>query len=137
MNVNVDKNSLIQIGEYIYELSLNRQDKEKIYRDSEGNFFLELSNGSIIEYPSAIRIQDFVSAWDRAYYIDGIDGRHHYVVYPYDAIALDIWGDSIDGLLELIRQFVTPSKEIDVALESSVEYHKYYKETLKVTKNKE
>lgn len=137
MNVNVDKNSLTQIGEYVYELGLNRRNKEKIYKDSEENFFLELSNGSIIEYPSAIRIQDFVSAWDRAYYIDTTDGRHHYVVYPYDAVALDIWGDSIAGLLELIRQFVTPSKEINRALELSAEYHKYYKETLKVTKNKE
>lgn len=137
MNVEVNKNSLTQIGEYVYDLGLNRQDKEKIYKDSGENFFLELSNGSIIEYPSAIRIQDFVSAWDRAYYIDTTDGRHHYVVYPYDAITLDIWGDSIAGLLELIRQFVTPSSEIDVALESSAEYHKYYKETLKATKNKE
>lgn len=62
MNVDVNKNSLTQIGEYVYDLGLNRQDKEKIYKDSEENFFLELSNGSIIEYPSAIRIQEFVSA---------------------------------------------------------------------------
>lgn len=137
MNVDVNKNSLTQIGEYVYDLGLNRQDKERIYKNSEGDFFLELANNSIIEYPFAIRIQDFVSAWDRAYYIDTTDGRHHYVVYPYDAITLDIWGDSIAGLLELIRQFVTPSSEIDVALESSAEYHKYYKETLKATKNKE
>lgn len=129
MNVNVDKNSLTQIGEYVYELGLNRRNEEKIYKDSEENFFLELSNGSIIEYPSAIRIQDFVSAWDRAYYIDTTDGRHHYVVYPYDAVALDIWGDSIAGLLELIRQFVTPSKEINKALETSIECHKYYEDT--------
>ena len=129
MNVDVNKNSLIQIGEYVYELGLNRQSKEKIYKDSEENFFLELSNGSIIEYPSAIRIQDFVSAWDRAYYIDTTDGRHHYVVYPYDAVELDIWGDSIVGLLELIRQFVTPSKEINKALEKSIECHKYYEDT--------
>lgn len=137
MNTDINKNSLTQVGEYVYDLGLNRQDKERIYKNSEGDFFLELANNSIIEYPSAIRIQDFVSAWDRAYYIDTTDGRHHYVVYPYDAITLDIWGDSIAGLLELIRQFVTPSSEIDVALESSAEYHKYYKETLKATKNKE
>ena len=137
MNTDINKNSLTQVGEYVYDLGLNRQDKERIYKNSEGDFFLELANNSIIEYPSAIRIQDFVSAWDRAYYIDTTDGRHHYVVYPYDAITLDIWGDSIAGLLELIRQFVTPSSEIDVALESSAEYHKYYKETLKPTKNKE
>lgn len=137
MNVDVNKNSLTQVGEYVYDLGLNRQDKERIYKNSEGDFFLELANNSIIEYPSAIRIQDFVSAWDRAYYIDTTDGRHHYVVYPYDAITLDIWGDSIAGLLELIRQFVTPSSEIDATLESSAEYHKYYKETLKATKNKE
>ena len=130
MNVDVNKNSLNQIGEYVYDLGLNRQDKEKIYKDSEENFFLKLSNGSIIEYPSAIRIQDFVSAWDRAYYIDTTDGRHHYVVYPYDAITLDIWGDSIAGLLEL-RQFVTPSKEINKALELSVESHKYYEDVAK------
>lgn len=131
MNVDVNKNSLTQIGEYVYELGLNRQSKEKIYKDSEENFFLELANGSIIEYPSAIRIQDFVSTWDRAYYIDTTDGRHHYVVYPYDAITLDIWGDSIAGLLELIRQFVTPSKEINKALELSVENHKYYEDVAK------
>lgn len=131
MNVEVNKNSLTQIGEYVYDLGLNRQDKEKIYKDSEENFFLELSNGSIIEYPSAIRIQDFVSAWDRAYYIDTTDGRHHYVVYPYDAITLDIWGNSITGLLELIRQFVTPSEEINKALELSVEGHKYYEDVAK------
>lgn len=129
MNTDINKNSLTQVGEYVYDLDLNRQDKEKIYKDLEGNFFLELSNGSIIEYPSAIRIQDFVSAWDRAYYIDTTDGRHHYVVYPYDAVTLDIWGNSITGLLELIRQFVTPSKEINKALESSVECHKYYEDT--------
>lgn len=129
MNTDINKNSLTQVGEYVYDLGLNRQDKEKIYKDSEENFFLELSNGSIIEYPSAIRIQDFVSAWDRAYYIDTTDGRHHYVVYPYDAITLDIWGDSIAGLLELIRQFVTPSKEINKSLESSIESHKYYEDT--------
>lgn len=126
MNVDVNKNSLTQIGECVYDLGLNRQDKEKIYKDSEENFFLELSNGSIIEYPSAIRIQDFVSAWDRAYYIDTTDGRHHYVVYPYDAVTFDIWGDNIAGLLELIRQFVTPSKEINKALEKSTECHRYY-----------
>ena len=137
MNTDINKNSLTQVGEYVYDLGLNRQDKERSYKNSEGDFFLELANNSIIEYPAAIRIQDFVSAWDRAYYIDTTDGRHHYVVYPYDAITLDIWGDSIAGLLELIRQFVTPSSEIDVALESSAEYHKYYKETLKATKNKE
>ena len=131
MNVEVNKHSLTQIGEYVYDLGLNRQDKEKIYKDSEENFFLELSNGSIIEYPSAIRIQDFVSAWDRAYYIDTTDGRHHYVVYPYDAITLDIWGNSITGLLELIRQFVTPSEEINKALELSVEGHKYYEDVAK------
>lgn len=131
MNVNVAKNSLTQIGEYVYELGLNRQSKEKIYKDLEENFFLELANGSIIEYPSAIRIQDFVSAWDRAYYIDTTDGRYHYVVYPYDAITFDIWGDSITGLLELIRQFVTPSKEINRALESSIECHRYYENTAK------
>ena len=131
MNVDVNKNSLTQIGEYVYELGLNRQSKEKIYKDSEENFFLELANGSIIEYPSAIRIQEFVSAWDRAYYIDTTDGRHHYVVYPYDAITLDIWGDSITGLLELIRQFVIPSKEINKALELSVESHKYYEDVAK------
>lgn len=129
MNVDVNKNSLTQIGEYVYELGLNRQNREKIYKDLEGNFFLELANSSIIEYPSAIRIQDFVSAWDRAHYIDTTDGRHHYVVYPYDAVTLDIWGNSITGLLELIRQFVTPSREINKALESSVECHKYYKNT--------
>lgn len=131
MNVDVNKNSLTQIGEYVYELGLNRQDKEKIYKDLEGNFFLELANGSIIEYPSAIRIQDFVSAWDRAYYIDTTDGRHHYVVYPYDAITLDIWGNSIAGLLELIRQFLTPSEEINKALELSAESHKYYEDVAK------
>ena len=127
----VDKNSLTQIGEYGYDLGLNRQDKERIYKDLEGNFFLELSNGSIIEYPSAIRIQDFVSTWDNAYYVDTTDGRHHYVVYPYDAITLDIWGNSIAGLLELVRQFVSPSKEINRALELSVESHKYYKDVAK------
>ena len=111
MNTDINKNSLTQVGEYVYDLGLNRQDKEKIYKDSEENFFLELSNGSIIEYPSAIRIQDFVSTWDNAYYVDTTDGRHHYVVYPYDAITLDIWGNSIAGLLELVRQFVSPSKE--------------------------
>lgn len=131
MNVDVNKNSLTQIGEYVYELGLNRQDKEKIYKDLEGNFFLELANGSIIEYPSAIRIQDFVSAWDNAYYVDTTDGRHHYVVYPYDAITLDIWENSIAGLLELIRQFVTPSEEINKALELSVESHKYYEDVAK------
>lgn len=135
MNINVNKNSLTQVGEYVYELDLNRQDKEKIYKDLEGKFFLEFANSFIIEYPSAIRIQDFVSAWDRAYYIDTTDGRHHYEVYPYDAITLDIWGDSIAGLLELIRQFVTPSKEINKVLESSVECHKYYEETLKLKNN--
>ena len=129
MNANVNKNSLTQIGEYVYELGLNRLNKEKIYKDLEENFFLELANGSIIEYPSAIRIQDFVSAWDRAYYIDTTDGRHHYVVYPYDAVTLDIWGNSIAELLELIRQFVTPSIEINRALELSVESHKYYDNT--------
>ena len=129
MNVDVNKNSLTQIGEYVYELGLNRQNREKIYKDLEGNFFLELANSSIIEYPSAIRIQDFVSAWDRAHYIDTTDGRHHYVVYPYDAVTLDIWGNSITGLLELIRQFVTPSKEINKALELSAESHKYYEDT--------
>ena len=129
MNVDVNKNSLTQIGEYVYELGLNRLNKEKIYKDLEGNFFLELANSSIIEYPSAIRIQDFVSAWDRAYYIDTTDGRHHYVVYPYDAVTLDIWGNSIAGLLELIRQFVTPSIEINKALESSIECHRYYENT--------
>ena len=128
MNTDINKNSLTQVGEYVYDLGLNRQDKEKIYKDLEGNFFLELSNGSIIKYPSAIRIQDFVSAWDNAYYVDTTDGRHHYVVYPYDAITLDIWGNSITGLLELIRQFVSPSKEIDRALELSVESHKYYED---------
>lgn len=131
MNVDVNKNSLTQIGEYVYDLGLNRQDKEKIYKDSEENFFLELSNGSIIKYPSAIRIQDFVSTWDNAYYVDTTDGRHHYVVYPYDAITLDIWGNSIAGLLELIRQFVSPSKEINRALELSVESHKYYEDVAK------
>ena len=131
MNVDVNKNSLTQIGEYVYDLGLNRQDKEKIYKDSEENFFLELSNGFIIEYPSAIRIQDFVSTWDNAYYVDTTDGRHHYVVYPYDAITLDIWGNSIAGLLELIRQFVSPSKEINRALELSVESHKYYEDVAK------
>lgn len=135
MNVDVNKNSLTQVGEYVYELDLNRQDKEKIYKDLDGNFFLEFADSSIIEYPSVIRIQDFVSAWDRAYYADTTDGRHHYVVYPYDAITLDIWGDSIAGLLELIRQFVTPSSKINTALESSVEYHKYYEETLKLKNN--
>ena len=129
MNVDVNKNSLTQIGECVYELGLNRQSREKIYKDLEGNFFLELANSSIIEYPSAIRIQDFVSAWDRAYYIDTTDGRHHYVVYPYDAVTLDIWGNSIAGLLELIRQFVTPSIEINKALESSIECHRYYENT--------
>ena len=131
MNIDINKNSLTQIGEYVYDLGLNRQDKEKIYKDSEENFFLELSNGSIIEYPSAIRIQDFVSTWDNAYYVDTTDGRHHYVVYPYDAITLDIWGNSIAGLLELIRQFVSPSKEINRALELSVESHKYYEDVAK------
>ena len=131
MNANVNKNSLTPIGEYVYELGLNRLTKEKIYKDLEENFFLELANNSIIEYPSAIRIQDFVSAWDRAYYIDTTDGRHHYVVYPYDAITLDIWGNSIAGLLELIRQFVTPSEEINKALELSVESHKYYEDVAK------
>ena len=131
MNTDINKNSLTQVGEYVYDLGLNRQDKERIYKDSEENFFLELANGSIIEYPSAIRIQDFVSAWDRAYYIDTTDGRHHYVVYPYDAITLDIWGNSIAGLLELIRQFVSPSKEINRALELSVESHKYYEDVAK------
>lgn len=129
MKVDVNKNSLTQIGECVYELGLNRQSREKIYKDLEGNFFLELANSSIIEYPSAIRIQDFVSAWDRAYYIDTTDGRHHYVVYPYDAVTLDIWGNSIAGLLELIRQFVTPSIEINKALESSIECHRYYENT--------
>lgn len=129
MNADVNKNSLTQIGECIYELDLNSQNKEKIYKDLEGNFFLELANGSIIEYPSAIRIQDFVSAWDSAYYINTTDGRQHYVVYPYDAITLDIWGNSIAGLLELIRQFVTPSIEINKALESSIECHRYYENT--------
>lgn len=129
MNANVNKNSLTPIGEYVYELGLNRLTKEKIYKDLEENFFLELANNSIIEYPSAIRIQDFVSAWDRAYYIDTTDGRHHYVVYPYDAVTLDIWGNTIADLLELIRQFVTPSREINRALELSVEGHKYYKDT--------
>lgn len=33
MNVDVNKNSLTQIGEYVYDLGLNRQDKEKIYKD--------------------------------------------------------------------------------------------------------
>ncbi len=131
MNTDINKNSLIQVGEYVYDLGLNRQDKEKIYKDLEGNFFLELSNGSIIEYPSAIRIQDFVSTWDNAYYVDTTDGRHHYVVYPYDAITLDIWGNSIAGLLELVRQFVSPSKEINRALELSVESHKYYEDVAK------
>lgn len=130
MNVDVNKNSLTQIGEYVYELGLNRLNKEKIYKDLEENFFLELTNGSIIEYPSAIRIQDFVSAWDRAYYIDTTDGRHHYVVYPYDAVTLDIWGNTIADLLELIRQFVTPSSQINRALESSMECHKYYEDTV-------
>lgn len=129
MNANVNKNSLILIGEYVYELGLNRLTKEKIYKDLEENFFLELANNSIIEYPSAIRIQDFVSAWDRAYYIDTTDGRYHYVVYPYDAVTLDIWGNTIADLLELIRQFVTPSREINRALELSVEGHKYYEDT--------
>lgn len=129
MKVDVNKNSLTQIGECVYELGLNRQSKEKIYEDLEGNFFLEFANSSIIEYPSAIRIQDFVSAWDRAYYIDTTDGRHHYVVYPYDAVTLDIWGNTIADLLELIRQFVTPSGEINKALELSVEGHKYYEDT--------
>lgn len=129
MNANVNKNSLTLIGEYVYELGLNRLTKEKIYKDLEENFFLELANNSIIEYPSAIRIQDFVSAWDRAYYIDTTDGRHHYVVYPYDAVALDIWGNTIADLLELIRQFVTPSSQINRALESSMECHKYYEDT--------
>lgn len=129
MKVDVNKNFLTQIGECVYELGLNRQSREKIYKDLEGNFFLELANSSIIEYPSAIRIQDFVSAWDRAYYIDTTDGRHHYVVYPYDAVTLDIWGNSIAGLLELIRQFVTPSIEINKALESSIECHRYYENT--------
>ena len=46
-----------------------------------------------------------------------------------DAITLDIWGDSIAGLLEIIRQFVTPSREINRALELSVECHKYYENT--------
>lgn len=131
MNIDINKNSFTQIGEYVYDLGLNRQDKEKIYKDSEENFFLELSNGFIIEYPSAIRIQDFVSTWDNAYYVDTTDGRHHYVVYPYDAITLDIWGNSIAGLLELIRQFVSPSKEINRALELSVESHKYYEDVAK------
>lgn len=129
MKVDVNKNSLTQIGECVYELGLNRQSREKIYKDLEGNFFLELANSSIIEYPSAIRIQDFVSAWDRAYYIDTTDGRHHYVVYPYDAVTLDIWGNTIADLLELIRQFVTPSSQINRALESSMECHKYYEDT--------
>lgn len=129
MKVDVDKNSLTQIGECVYELGLNRPSREKIYKDLEGNFFLEFANSSIIEYPSAIRIQDFVSAWDRAYYIDTTDGRHHYVVYPYDAVTLDIWGNSIAELLELIRQFVTPSIEINRALELSMECHKYYEDT--------
>lgn len=129
MKVDVNKNSLTQIGECVYELGLNRQSREKIYKDLEGNFFLELANSSIIEYPSAIRIQDFVSAWDRAYYIDTTDGRHHYVVYPYDAVTLDIWGNTIADLLELVRQFVTPSSQINRALESSMECHKYYEDT--------
>ena len=129
MKVDVNKNSLTQIGECVYELGLNRQSREKIYKDLEGNFFLELANSSIIEYPSAIRIQDFVSAWDRAYYIDTTDGRHHYVVYPYDAVTLDIWGNTIADLLEFIRQFVTPSSQINRALESSMECHKYYEDT--------
>lgn len=138
MNANVNKNSLTPIGEYVYELGLNRLTKEKIYKDLEENFFLELANNSIIEYPSAIRIQDFVSAWDRAYYIDTTDGRHHYVVYPYDAVILDIWGNTIADLLELIRQFVTPSSQINRALESSMECHKYYEDTAKANfgKNK-
>lgn len=135
MNVDVNKNSLTQVGEWVYELDLNRQDKEKIYKDLEGNFFLEFANNSIIEYPSAIRIQDFVSAWDRAYYINTTDGRHHYMVYPYDAIIFDIWGNSIAELLELIRQFVTPSIKINEALESSIECYKYYEETLKLKNN--
>lgn len=135
MNVDVNKNSLAQVGEYVYELDLNKQDKEKIYKDLEGNFFLEFANNSIIEYPSAIRIQDFVSAWDRAYYVNTTDGRHHYVVYPYETITLDIWGNSIAELLELIRQFVTPSIKINEALVSSIECYKYYEETLKLKNN--
>ena len=50
MNVDVNKNSLTQIGEYVYELGLNRQSKEKIYKDSEENFLFLFANRSIIEY---------------------------------------------------------------------------------------
>lgn len=130
MNMNnINRDSFTQVGEYVYELNLNKQEKEKIYKDSMGNFFLELANNSFIFYPSATRIQDFVSAWDKAYYIDTADGRHHYIVYPYEGITLDIWGNTIAELLELIRQFVTPSSQINRALESSIESHEYYEDT--------
>ncbi len=123
--------SLTLVGEYGEISELDMHGREKIYKDLEGNFFLKLPNKSLINYPFAVRIQDFVSTWDNAYYVDGIDGRYHYVVYPYDGIVLDIWESSIDDLLELIRQFVTPSDEINSALESSVELHQYYENTAK------
>lgn len=133
----MDVSSLTQIGEYVYELGLDRQSREKIYKDLEGNFFIELPNKSIIDYPSGIRIQDFVSTWDNAYYISTVDGRHHYVVYPYDGITLDIWGNTVAELLEIIRQFVSPSEEINNAIESSVECHQYYEDTAKANFGRE
>lgn len=92
---------------------------------------MELANNSIISYPSGVRIQDFVSAWDRAYYVDTTDGRYHYVIYPYEGNTLDLWGNSNSDLLELIRQFVTPSEEISIAIESSLEYHQYFEDVAK------
>lgn len=121
----MNKDSLTQIGEYTYELGLDRQNKEKIYKDSDGNFFLELTNGVIITYPFAIRIRDFITTWDNAYYLDTVDGKHHYVVYS-DEVTFDIWGNTVTGLLELIRQFVIPSNEINKAIESSSEYNQYF-----------
>ena len=95
-----------------------------IYRNNQGEYItISEDNGDVQEFTWEERISYLCKPWDEAKYHEDDMGRHHYICNVYDGIHIDIWRDTINDLMALLCNMLTPTEEIEDLIMDRIEKH--------------
>lgn len=102
------------VGHYsVWTGEISKFRVDDILRDKEFNYWYKIDSEAI-EYPWEVRILDATQVWANAdCYQNSTSGKWVYRCIPYDGYIFTLEANSMIELVELIRDFVTPPKDVE------------------------
>lgn len=95
-----------------------------IYRNNQGEYLtISDDTGEPQEFTWEERIMYLCKPWDQAGYYQDDEGKHHYLCNVYDGIHIDIWENTLPGLMALLCDMLTPTDEIENIITDRIAEH--------------